>query len=114
MPLLTLSDLVSGGLCVAYDNLMLRKPISAERFTEQVVYRVAGRAINEKTNLPTMALPVVSENDLYAGGLAVVDSMVRSKQSTNASLYDGARALVSSALADHTLKAVGFTDRVLL
>ena len=113
MALLTLSDLVSGGLCVAYDTMVLNRGASVEKFTEQVVYRSAGRMINEKSNLPQVNL-IVSENDLYAGGLAVVDSMVRSRQSTNASLFDGVRAVVASYLADQSLALTGVNDKVLL
>lgn len=111
--LLTVSDLVSGGLCVAYDKLVLKKGISAEKFTEQVVYRSLGRIVNERTNLPQVNV-IVTENDVLTGALAVVDSMVRSGQSTNASLYDGLRAVVASYFADQAVAWSGMSDKVLL
>ena len=113
MSFLNLSDLVSGAICVSYDVVM-GKRFDMSRGVEQVVYRVVGRKVNESTALPYVSLPVVKENDVYCGATAVLDSMVRQKQSTNASLYDGVRALVSSTVADYALTALNVADKKLI
>ena len=113
MSLLKLSDLVSGGICVAYDVAMGKK-MSASKFGEQVVYRSLGRKINEMTAVPTVNIPYVKENDLYAGGVAVLDSKFRQNQGTTTAAYSGVRALVSSLAADYALNAIGQVDKVLI
>jgi hypothetical protein len=113
MSFLKLSDLVSGVICVSYDVVMGKK-MDMSRGVEQVVYRVVGRKVNESTTLPYVSLPVVKENDVYCGVTAVIDSMVRQRQTTNVSLYDGVRAMVSSTVADYALTAVNVADRQLI
>ncbi len=110
---LRLSDLVSGAICVAYDTFT-GNGMSTERFVEQVIYRVGGRTINEHTSLPSVDLPIVNENDLYAGAVSTTDHMVRLGYNTNSSLFNGLRATLSSAAADMTLSKFGVTDTILL
>jgi hypothetical protein len=113
MSFLNLSDLLSGVVCVSYDVAMGKK-FDMSRGVEQVVYRVVGRKVNESTTLPYVSLPILKENDVYCGATAVLDSMVRQNQSTNASLYDGVRALVSSTVADYALTAMNVADTKLI
>ena len=113
MSLLRLSDVVSGAVCVTYD-IATGKKASLHKFAEQVVYRAGGRKLNESTNLPTVSLPMVAENDLYTGGLAVADSKLRKKQGTTATLHDGLRATLSSVATGYIMNASGVADRVLL
>jgi hypothetical protein len=63
------SDLVSGVICVAYDNFAGIPSNNMTRFTEQVAHRVIGRSANQLTSLPPMEF-VVSENDIYTAGVA--------------------------------------------
>lgn len=112
MTILKLSDLVSGAICMTYDVLMGQN-FNTTRGLEQVAYRVVGRKVNENTNMPYVALPVVSENDVYSAVTAVGDNMLRKKQSTNASLYAGVRSLLSSAGADYALTSLNIVDKQL-
>ncbi len=113
MSLLRLSDVVSGAVCLVYDVAMGKKA-SLERFGSQVAYRSLGRKANEMTSLPTVTLPLVSENDLYTGGLALADSKLRKKNNNTTTLHDGVRATLSSVATGYIMKSSGLTDKVLL
>lgn len=112
MSLLRLSDVVSGLVCVTYD-VATGKKASLERFGQQTAYRALGRKLNEQTNLPSVSLPMVSENDLYTGGLAVADSKLRKKQGNSQTLHDGLRATLSSVATGYIMNASGVADKVL-
>lgn len=113
MAILRLSDLVSGAVCVSYD-LLTGKKASVERFGSQVAYRVVGRKANEMTSLPSVNLPIVSENDLYTGATAIADSKLRKKTSTNGVVHDGLRATLSSVATTYLMNSAGVVDNVLL
>jgi hypothetical protein len=113
MPLLRLSDIVSGAVCVSYD-LLTGKKASVERFGAQVAYRVVGRKANEMTSLPTVNLPLVSENDLYTGATALADSKLRKRNGTNAVVHDGLRATLSSVATTYIMNSAGIVDKVLV
>lgn len=107
------SDLVSGGLCAAYDMIMNQPSNKVAKFGEQVAYRVGGRAINQATSLPKVEL-VVKENDLYAAGVAAVDSGVRKDKNIRGVGMDALRAGVSSWAADWVHQLLKIEDRTLL
>jgi hypothetical protein len=113
MSLLRLSDVVSGAVCLVYDVAMGKKA-SLERFGSQVVYRSLARKANEMTSLPPVSLPLVAENDLYTGGIALADSKLRKKSSNSATLHDGVRATLSSVATGYIMTASGLADKVLL
>ena len=110
---LKLSDLVSGGLCVAYDYFMPSNVSKTTRFVEQVAHRVVGRAINVKTDLPQVNL-IVAENDLYAGAVAVADNSIRKDKGLKSSAFEGLRASISSWGADKVHQVANIPDRTLL
>jgi hypothetical protein len=108
---LRLSDLVSGGLCVAYDSVIGRG-VTVENFIEQVAYRSLGRGVNQVTSLPKVDLPLVHENDIYCGLVAVGDNAIRQGYRLPIAGFQGARATVSSAAADYLMQALNVNEKV--
>ena len=111
--MLRLSDIVSGGVCVAYDVVMGKKA-SLERFGSQVVYRVVGRTVNESTNLPSLSLPVVSENDIYTAVTAMTDSKLRKHSSSGRTVEDGLRAGLSSLAVGYVMNTLNISDKIVV